>query len=100
MADVAERAELAESLCAGLRSAPAATSWAVATGVIQWVDRADRPKPKVLIGRRAAIYELVTRGAVSELRLERRIPAALHWPSGGAPIAEAVAEAVAERRTA
>jgi hypothetical protein len=53
--------------------------------MIQWVDRADRPKEKVLVGRRAALYkELVTRGAVPSIRWERHFPGALHWPSGGA----------------
>jgi NADH:quinone reductase (non-electrogenic) len=53
-------------------------------GLIQWVDRADRPKEKVLVGRRAAIYkELVTRGAVPSIRWERRVPGLLRWPSTG-----------------
>jgi NADH dehydrogenase FAD-containing subunit len=53
-------------------------------GLIQWVDRADRPKEKVLLGRRAALYkELVTRAAVPSIRWERRLPGALRWPSGG-----------------
>ena len=53
-------------------------------GLIQWVDRADRPKEKVLVGRRAALYkELVTRAAVPSIRWERRLPGALHWPSAG-----------------
>jgi NADH dehydrogenase FAD-containing subunit len=53
-------------------------------GLIQWVDRADRPKETVLVGRRAAIYkELVTRGAVPSIRWERRLPGLLHWPSAG-----------------
>ncbi len=54
-------------------------------GLIQWVDRADRPKEKVLVGRRAAIYkELVTRSAVPSIRWERRLPGMLRWPSAGA----------------
>lgn len=53
-------------------------------GLIQWVDRADRPKEKVLVGRRAALYkELVTRGAVPSIRWERRLPGLLHWPAAG-----------------
>jgi NADH dehydrogenase FAD-containing subunit len=53
-------------------------------GLIQWVDRADRPKEKVLVGRRAALYkEIVTRSAVPSIRWERRIPGALRWPSAG-----------------
>ncbi|MBS1679147.1 MAG: FAD-dependent oxidoreductase [Actinobacteria bacterium] len=54
-------------------------------GLIQWVDRADRPKEKVLVGRRAALYkELVTRSAVPSIRWERRFPGALRWPSATA----------------
>jgi NADH:ubiquinone reductase (H+-translocating) len=57
-------------------------------GLIQWVDRTDRPKPKVLVGRRAALYkELVTRGAVPSIRMERRMPGTLIWLGGGDPIA-------------
>jgi NADH dehydrogenase FAD-containing subunit len=53
-------------------------------GLIQWVDRADRPKEKVLVGRRAALYkELVTRSPAPSIRWERRIPGALRWPSAG-----------------
>jgi len=53
-------------------------------GLIQWVDRADRPKEKVLVGRRAAIYkELLTWGAVLSIRWERRLPGAVRWPSAG-----------------
>jgi NADH:quinone reductase (non-electrogenic) len=55
-------------------------------GLIQWVDRADRPKPSVLTGRRAALYkELVARSAVPTITLERRVPGALRWPSAGRP---------------
>jgi NADH dehydrogenase len=54
-------------------------------GLIQWVDRADRPKEKVLVGRPAAVYkELVTRSAVPSIRWERRMPGLLRWPSSGA----------------
>jgi NADH dehydrogenase FAD-containing subunit len=67
-------------------------------GLIQWVDRADRPKEKVLAGRRAAIYkELVTRGAVPSIRWERRIPGALRWPSAGAAPTTRAPQAAAER---
>lgn len=53
-------------------------------GLIQWVDRADRPKEKVLVGRRAAVYkELVTRSPAPSIRWERRLPGALRWPSAG-----------------
>jgi NADH dehydrogenase len=58
-------------------------------GLIQWVDRANRPKPKVLVGGRAALYkELVTRGAVPSISMERRIPGALKWLHGGEPIGD------------
>jgi NADH dehydrogenase FAD-containing subunit len=60
-------------------------------GVIQWVDRADRPKEKVLVGRRAALYkELVTRSPAPSIRWERRLPGALRWPSAGKVSAAAV----------
>jgi NADH dehydrogenase FAD-containing subunit len=53
-------------------------------GLIQWVDRADRPKEKVLVGRPAAIYkELVTRSPMPSIRWERRFPGMLSWPSAG-----------------
>jgi len=55
--------------------------------LVQWVDRADRPKDKVLAGRGAALLkELVTRGVVPGIRLERQVPGAARWPSGGRPI--------------
>jgi len=55
-------------------------------GLIQFVDRADRPKDRLLTGRRAIVYkELVTRSAVPTIALERRMPGTLRWPSGGAP---------------
>lgn len=61
-------------------------------GLIQFVDRADRPKDKVLVGRRAAIYkEIVTRSPAPSIAWERRLPGILRWPSGGnapAPQAE------------
>jgi NADH:quinone reductase (non-electrogenic) len=57
--------------------------------VIQWVDRADRPKPHVSAGRRAAVLkEIVTRSAVSSIKLERRVPGSLRWRSGGERVAE------------
>jgi NADH dehydrogenase FAD-containing subunit len=60
-------------------------------GLIQFVDRADRPKRKVLAGRSAAIYkEIVTRSPVPSIAWERRLPGMLRWPSGGAaPAAQA-----------
>ena len=59
--------------------------------VIQWVDRADRPKPHVTAGRRAAVLkELVTRSAVSAIKLERRVPGSLRWRSGGERVVERV----------
>ncbi|MBS1879073.1 MAG: FAD-dependent oxidoreductase [Actinobacteria bacterium] len=54
-------------------------------GVIQWVDRADRPRERVLTGRLAAVYkELVTRSAPPSIAWERRLPGMLRWPSAGA----------------
>jgi NADH dehydrogenase FAD-containing subunit len=60
-------------------------------GLIQFVDRADRPKKKVLVGRSAAIYkEIVTRSPAPSIAWERRLPGMLRWPSGGeAPAAQA-----------
>ena len=53
-------------------------------GLIQFVDRADRPKDKVLVGRRAAVYkEIVTRSPAPSIAWERRLPGMLRWPSGG-----------------
>lgn len=53
-------------------------------GLIQFVDRADRPKKKVLVGRAAAIYkEIVTRSPAPSIAWERRLPGMLRWPSGG-----------------
>jgi NADH:ubiquinone reductase (H+-translocating) len=50
-------------------------------GLIQFVDRADRPKHSVLTGRRAAMYkEFVTRGGLSSIKLERRLPGSTKWP--------------------
>ena len=59
-------------------------------GLIQFVDRADRPKDKILTGRRAALYkELVTRSPAPSIAWERRLPGMLRWPSaGGQPVAE------------
>jgi NADH dehydrogenase FAD-containing subunit len=50
-------------------------------GLIQFVDRADRPKDSILTGKRAAIYkELVTAGGLQTIKLERRIPGSTIWP--------------------
>jgi NADH dehydrogenase FAD-containing subunit len=50
-------------------------------GLIQFVDRADRPKDSILTGKRAAIYkELVTAGGLQTIKLERRIPGSTTWP--------------------
>jgi NADH dehydrogenase len=59
-------------------------------GLIQWVDRADRPRERVLVGRRAALYkELVTRSPAPSIHWERRLPGMLRWPSAGkATVAE------------
>jgi NADH:ubiquinone reductase (H+-translocating) len=56
-------------------------------GLIQFVDRADRPKDKILVGRRAALYkEMVTRLAIPSIGWERRLPGALRWPAAGEPV--------------
>ncbi len=66
-------------------------------GLVQWVDRADRPKNSVLTGRLAALYkELVTRSAVLSIRWERRVPGTMRWLSGGAPVAQAMEAASAD----
>ena len=53
-------------------------------GLIQFVDRADRPRERILVGRRAAIYkELVTRSPAPSIAWERRLPGMLRWPSAG-----------------
>jgi len=50
-------------------------------GLIQFVDRADRPKDSILTGRRAAIYkELITAGGLQSIKLERRLPGSTKWP--------------------
>ena len=50
-------------------------------GLIQFVDRADRPKDSILTGRRAAIYkELITGGGLQSIKLERRLPGSTKWP--------------------
>ncbi|HEY2054104.1 MAG TPA: FAD-dependent oxidoreductase [Solirubrobacterales bacterium] len=55
-------------------------------GLIQFVDRDDRPKDKLLVGRRAAIFkELVTRSPASSIAWEGRLPGMLRWPSAGDP---------------
>lgn len=57
--------------------------------LIQFVDRADRPREKMLTGRRAALYKnVVTGSAVTGLKVERRLPGATRWPSGGAEASE------------
>ena len=64
-------------------------------GLIQWVDRADRPKEKVLVGRRAALYkEIVTRSAVPSIGWERRLPGLLRWPGSGKAAVGAAADVV------
>jgi NADH dehydrogenase FAD-containing subunit len=73
-------------------------AWCVSLGrrdaVVQWVDRADRPKPGVLAGRRAALVkELVCRAIVPGIAAERRMPGSLRWLGGGRDQAEPVASA-------
>src|SRR5204862_100957 len=53
--------------------------------LIQWVDRADRPKPRVWTGRLAAVYKNTVTGLpATGMRLERRFPGATRWPGPGA----------------
>jgi len=50
-------------------------------GLIQLVDRADRPKNRMLTGRTAAIYkELVSASPIFGVRMERIIPGSNVWP--------------------
>jgi NADH dehydrogenase FAD-containing subunit len=50
-------------------------------GLIQFVDRADRPKDSMLTGRAAAIYkELISSGPIPSMKLERLMPGATKWP--------------------
>jgi NADH dehydrogenase len=50
-------------------------------GLIQFVDRADRPKDSMLTGRSAAIYkELISSGPIPSMKLERLLPGATKWP--------------------
>jgi NADH dehydrogenase len=49
--------------------------------LIQFVDRADRPKESVLTGRRAALYkELITRSPIPSIKFERLMPGSTKWP--------------------
>ena len=53
-------------------------------GLIQWLDRADRPRERVTRGRRAAwIKELATAGGALAPRWERRLPGASRWLGSG-----------------
>jgi hypothetical protein len=62
-------------------------------GLLQWVDRADRPKPRVVTGRLAALNKgIVTTGVLTAIRLEHRVPGALRFPGPGS---EATLEPVA-----
>lgn len=50
-------------------------------GLIQFVDRADRPKDLILTGRRAAVYkDFVSSTPIPGLKLERLMPGATKWP--------------------
>jgi NADH dehydrogenase len=50
-------------------------------GLIQFVDRADRPKDGVLTGRPAAIYkELITKATIPSIKFERLMPGSTKWP--------------------
>jgi NADH:ubiquinone reductase (H+-translocating) len=62
-------------------------------GLLQWVDRADRPKPGIVTGRPAAFNKaIVTSGVLSAIRLEHRFPGSLRFPG---PDKAATLEAVA-----
>lgn len=60
-------------------------------GLIQWLDRADRPRDHVTCGRRAArLKQMVTTGGAKAAGWERRIPGVNRWlASGAAPEAAA-----------
>lgn len=63
-------------------------------GLIQFAERDDRPKDKMLTGRRAWIYkEIVTRSPAPSIVWERRLPGMLRWPKAGEAKAAAVATA-------
>ena len=56
--------------------------------LIQWVDRADVPKPRVLTGRAAARFKnVVSASPAPAMRLERRLPGTVRWLRSGAPAA-------------
>lgn len=50
-------------------------------GLIQFVDRADRPKDRILTGRKATIYkDLVSGTPILGVRMERILPGSNVWP--------------------
>jgi NADH dehydrogenase len=61
-------------------------------GLIQFVDRGDRPTKRMLTGRRAALYkEVISASAVPAIKFERWVPGSSVWPFKE-PKAETVAE--------
>jgi NADH dehydrogenase FAD-containing subunit len=67
-------------------------------GLIQWLDRADRPREHVTRGRRAAwIKELATASGVKSVRWERRLPGAVRWLSTGVDVGDHVRDRRAVR---
>jgi NADH:ubiquinone reductase (H+-translocating) len=58
-------------------------------GLIQFVERDDTPKASLLTGRTAAVYkDIVSGGAITGMKLERRLPGGSRWLSSGAPAGE------------
>jgi NADH:ubiquinone reductase (H+-translocating) len=50
-------------------------------GLIQFVDRADRPKDRILTGRKAALYkDIVSSSPLTGFSLKRLMPGARVWP--------------------
>jgi NADH:quinone reductase (non-electrogenic) len=50
-------------------------------GLIQFVDRADRPKQSILTGRKAALYkDFVSATPLPSFRFERLLPGTTSWP--------------------
>lgn len=68
-------------------------------GLIQWVDRADRPKEHVTRGRRAArLKELVTAGGAKSPAWVRRVPTSMLSLPAGERIGDEVPAALAAQR--
>lgn len=64
-------------------------------GIVQFVDRADRPKESILTGRKAALYkEMISRGGLQGITFEKLAPGSSKWPFKE-PKADALAQAPA-----